>query len=85
MTQDQIDRLVARATGESLTEIRHRGFGIADPVSVSFDPEPSGISRTGAGSISNPDARGPLDDDREPLVVDWDELEASRHVLYPVY
>ncbi len=28
MTQTQIDRLVSQATGESLREIHHRGFGL---------------------------------------------------------
>jgi hypothetical protein len=33
---------VAGATGETLREIRRRGFSIADPVTADFDPEPSG-------------------------------------------
>ena len=40
MTQHQIDTAVAVATGESPSEIRRRGFGIADPLDVNFDPEP---------------------------------------------
>jgi hypothetical protein len=40
MTQQELERQVARATGESLCEIRHRGFSIADPLAVCFDPEP---------------------------------------------
>ena len=40
MTQSQLNRAVASATGESLREIRRRGFGPADPVDVDFDPEP---------------------------------------------
>ncbi len=40
MTQLDIDRAVATATGESLYEISHRGFGIADPLEVRHDPEP---------------------------------------------
>jgi len=40
MTQKQLDRLVARATGEDLAAIRHRGFSIANPMDVCFDPEP---------------------------------------------
>ena len=39
MTQMQIDRLVSLATGESLREVHRRGFGIADPLDVNFDPE----------------------------------------------
>jgi hypothetical protein len=40
MTQMQLDRAVARATGESLSTIRHMGFEIADPGFVCHDPEP---------------------------------------------
>jgi hypothetical protein len=40
MTQQQLDRLVADATGEDLRAIRRRGFSIANPVDVNFDPEP---------------------------------------------
>jgi hypothetical protein len=40
MTQTQIDREVSMATGESLREIRHRGFSAADQLDVDFDPEP---------------------------------------------
>lgn len=40
MTQFDLDFAVACATGESLSEIRHRGFSIADPTEVRFDPEP---------------------------------------------
>ncbi|MFO0821190.1 MAG: hypothetical protein U1A77_24815 [Pirellulales bacterium] len=42
MTQTELDRHVANATGETLREIRRRGFSIADPVETEFDPEPSG-------------------------------------------
>ncbi len=41
MLQSQIDRSVSRATGEPLCEIRRRGFSLADPAKVQFDPEPS--------------------------------------------
>ena len=40
MKQERINRLVARATGEDLREIRRMGFTIADPAHVGFDPEP---------------------------------------------
>ena len=40
MTQSELDRRVAAATGENLAEIRRRGFLIADPSEVGFDPEP---------------------------------------------
>jgi hypothetical protein len=41
MTQRDIDRAVALATGESENEIQHRGFGLADPLEVGYDPEPA--------------------------------------------
>ena len=40
MTQQQLDRLVAAATGEDLRAIRRRGFSLANPLEVQFDPEP---------------------------------------------
>ena len=40
MTQRELDRAVARATGEDVREIRRRGFGIADPIEANFNPEP---------------------------------------------
>ena len=40
MTQTQLNRAVARATGESLSTIQHMGFEIADPDVVRHDPEP---------------------------------------------
>ena len=40
MTQAEIDRSVRCATGESLREIRRRGFSEADPLRVDYDPEP---------------------------------------------
>ena len=39
MNQRTIDRLVARATGEGMSDIRRIGFTIANPVRVRFDPE----------------------------------------------
>jgi hypothetical protein len=41
MTQREIDRAVAARTGESLSEIRHLGFGIAEPDVADYDPEPN--------------------------------------------
>jgi hypothetical protein len=40
MTQQDIDEAVATATGESIALITERGFAIADPLDVHFDPEP---------------------------------------------
>ena len=40
MTQKQLEQLVARATGEDVRAIRQRGFSVADPFEVDFDPEP---------------------------------------------
>jgi hypothetical protein len=50
MTQSELNRAVARATGESLSTIAQMGFVPLTSV--------------------------PLE--REPLVVDWDELDAKR-------
>ncbi len=58
MTQAELNREVARATGESVRTIADLGF-------VPLTP-------------------GPYERDREPLVVDFDELDANRQVLYPV-
>jgi hypothetical protein len=44
MTQNQLDRLVADATGEDLREIQRLGFSLADPIDVEFDPEPDELS-----------------------------------------
>ena len=57
MTQAEIDRAVAEATGEDRRTIAHMGF----------------VELT----------HGPVERDREPLVVDWDDVEASRDVLHP--
>ena len=43
MTYRQLHRAVAAATGESLREIRHRGFSLADPDEIGFDPEPDDV------------------------------------------
>jgi hypothetical protein len=40
MTQSEVNRAVARATGESVETIGHMGFSIADPDQVTYDPEP---------------------------------------------
>lgn len=43
MSPNRLQRAVARATGETLREIRRRGFGPADPPEVDFDPEPNDL------------------------------------------
>ena len=45
MTQAELNREVARATGETITEIGHRGFSLVNPDEVSFDPEPDDAGR----------------------------------------
>jgi hypothetical protein len=40
VTQRQLNRAVARATGEHVSTIRSMGFGLADPAMVRHDPEP---------------------------------------------
>jgi len=55
MHQNELNRAVARATGESVRTIAKMGFGLLDDPPV----------------------------EREPLVVDWDELEAQRVGVLP--
>ena len=43
MTQSELNRAVAAATGETVFTISELGFSIADPDTVNFDPEPSEI------------------------------------------
>ena len=40
MTQNDLNRAVAQATGETIAEISCLGFSLADPDEVRFDPEP---------------------------------------------
>lgn len=39
MTQHELNEAVAAATGEHVSLIHDRGFEIADPFEVNFDPE----------------------------------------------
>jgi hypothetical protein len=64
MTQNELNRAVARATGESVRTIAELGFCLADPEAMEHDPGP----RHGIG------------DDPEDKILDWDELEAGRNV-----
>jgi hypothetical protein len=41
MTQQELNRSVARATGEDVCTIASMGFSVADPTLVRHDPEPS--------------------------------------------
>lgn len=41
MRAARIERAVARATGETIREVRRRGFGLVDLDEVEFDPEPN--------------------------------------------
>jgi hypothetical protein len=54
MTQTDLNRAVASATGESIRTIASRGFSLIE--APPHDPELS----------------------RDPLIIDWDELEALR-------
>ena len=58
MTQSEVNREVATATGESVSTIAQMGFVPLTPI--------------------------PYERDREPLVVDFDQLEETRAVLHPV-
>lgn len=44
MSPKRLNRAVARATGETLREIRRRGFSPVDLLEPEFDPEPDGLS-----------------------------------------
>jgi hypothetical protein len=44
MIPSRLNRAVARATGETVREIRRRGFGPADLLNPEFDPEPDETS-----------------------------------------
>jgi len=59
MTQWDLNRAVARATGESVSFVKHRGFLIDEPA---HDADASDFV------------------DIEPLVIDWDQLDAERSV-----
>jgi hypothetical protein len=43
MTQAELNRAVALATGETVCTVSGLGFSIADPDFVDYDPEPSDI------------------------------------------
>jgi len=43
MTQNELNRAVARSTGETVRSVAELGFGLADPDRVNFDPEPSDV------------------------------------------
>lgn len=54
MTQAELNRAVARVTGESIREIARRGFVPLTPIPI----------------------------EREPFVIDWDQLDAQRRTAY---
>ena len=45
MTQREVDQAVALATGESVSEIRRRGFSIESPAGEFPDSEPNAMPR----------------------------------------
>jgi hypothetical protein len=51
MTQQEFERALVRATGESVETIRSRGFSLVEPPNL------------------------------EPLIVDWDQLQAERGIM----
>ncbi len=65
MTQRQLNRAVAKATGEPVGTIHHMGFSVADPEQVRFDPEPPALQ----------DRRH-----IEDRIIDWDWHERRRNV-----
>ena len=59
MTQMEINRAVALATGESAREIRRLGFSLAETVEQDFDPSPGiGRRRWWIGTLSTASGRG---------------------------
>ena len=58
MRQRELNRAVARATGETMNTVTSRGFSVMPLPAVMLD-------------------------EREPLVVDWDDLEAERTGMLP--
>ena len=57
MNQRELNREVAKATGETVATIDQLGFVPLEPI--------------------------PYERDREPLLVDWDEVEQQRMRLHP--
>lgn len=54
MTQSQINRAVAQATGEDVGTISRLGFSLADPAVVRYDPEPCRLEpQIGNGDAAN--------------------------------
>ena len=43
MTQAELNRAVAKTTGETVSTIAEMGFSIADPSIVEYDPEPANL------------------------------------------
>ena len=43
MTQSELNRAVAKATGETLKTVRHLGFSLVDPDVAQDDPERYGL------------------------------------------
>ena len=78
MTQTTLNRKVARATGESLATIRRRGFSLACPDVVLFDPEPP-VAGRGVESFDDWNDM----DDYKPNVIDWDEVDTRRPRFSP--
>ena len=58
MTQQELDRAVAEATGESVATVAKMGFV--------------------------PLTSRPIERERQPLMVDWDQADAQRPVLFPL-
>lgn len=78
MTDNCFNALVAKATGESVFEIRRRGFHDAMPADVRFDPEPAVFQLTDRRRSASGCRDADLVDLGE-LGIDWDDvLSGSR-------
>ncbi len=58
MTQNQLNRAVAHATGETIDTIRQMGFSVADPDHVRFDSEPPDVREIQTPAPSGNSAHG---------------------------
>ncbi len=67
MTQRDLNRAIARATGESVRDIDRLGFSELPGVPASSAFGASGASGGGGGAGGERD---------QPAILDWDELEA---------
>ncbi len=64
MRQADLDRAVARATGETIATIKRLGFLLDDPVAETNEPDAEAYDAEAC----------------DAMVIDWDALQAQRYV-----